>query len=789
MRRIVTVVAVYALIAASVTLLGWQAHILGLADWIGSGITQKPNNAIAVILCALALLLLGHDSGASSLPRILAAMAALIGGLTLLEHIVGINLGIDTLLFDELPGERATTSPGRMGPIPALSFLAIGAGIFLSTLDTRYGKLAYRLALVVLILNSIPLLGYIYGSDFLYALPHSTGTAFPTATQLIALSIGVMALIRVHGIVEILMRNDAGGMLLRRLLLPVILLPLLLGWLRLRGEELGYYDGEFGTATLTLLLVVLLCYVAGKSAKVISNTSAIISEQGERLRTTLASIGDGVIATDHNGRVTMINPVAESLTGWTSSEAIGQSLSAIFRIINEESRREVENPALRAMRDGIVQGLGNHTILCEKDGTERPIDDSAAPIQLKDGEIIGSVLTFRDVTEKRLAEQALGNAERRKDEFLATLAHELRNPLAPIRTSLHILKKPEADLALKERMLQIMERQILHMVRLIDDLLEVSRITRGMIELRRETVALASVVGNAVETTMPIFNSAGVELTIDLRDETVLLDADPVRITQVLVNLLNNAAKYTPHGGQVRLNARRDGPFAEISVRDTGVGIPPGMLNRVFDLFTRMDSARSHTQGLGIGLALVKNLVQMHGGSVEARSEGPGRGSEFLVRVPLSDSEVKQQDMGHDVHLNPPHRRILVVDDNRDAADSLAVFLRMEGAEVVVVYDGTSALKAMHTFKPEIVLLDIGMPVMDGYAVAEEVRRDPHFESMVLIAMTGWGQQEDRYRSKAAGFDAHLVKPPDPPTLLRLLNSFGVTRPTTASGGHDRKKP
>jgi PAS domain S-box-containing protein len=773
--HILSAAALFALIASLLTLLGWASEVHVLTDWVGSGITQKPNNALAAVLCSSALLMLVRTPRGVAVVRFLAISAAVIGGLTLIEHLTGINLGIDTLLFDELPGERATAAPGRMGPTSALSFLVIGLAIVLSTYDSRRQRLAYRLAFVILILNGIPLLGYLYGADFLYALPRLTGIALQTATVFIALSIGVMVAVPEHGMLRMLRRNDAAGMLLRRLSLPMFVLPVLLGWLYLRGEELGYYDAEFGTAILVFLLVVLLAFVAVKGSQLVAEASSFIVEQSEKLRTTLASIGDAVIATDVNGIITLMNPVAETLTGWGALEAIGQPLTVVFHIFNEDTHQPVDNPALRALREGMIVGLANHTVLRAKDRTERPIDDSAAPIRHENGEVTGAVLIFRDVTERRLSDQMLRNSERRKDEFLATLAHELRNPLAPIRTSLHILQKAEADPAMRERVVEMMGRQIHHMVRLIDDLLEVTRITRGIIELRREKVELASVIGNAVETAMPAINAAGVQLTIDLNDEKLLVEVDPVRLAQVFVNLLNNAAKYTPHGGRVRLASRREGAFAAISVRDTGIGIPPDMLGRVFELFTRIESNRAHG-GLGIGLALVKSLVQMHGGTVDAKSDGRGKGSEFVVRVPLSTSDgstlLNGQIAPDKIHLSSPSRRILIVDDNRDAADSLAMFLRLERAEVLTVYDGLSALRATRTFKPEVLLLDIGMPVMDGYAVAEELRRDPQFQHVILIAMTGWGQQEDRYRTKAAGFNAHVVKPPNPPELVQLLNSL-----------------
>jgi CheY-like chemotaxis protein len=383
-----------------------------------------------------------------------------------------------------------------------------------------------------------------------------------------------------------------------------------------------------------------------------------------------------------------------------------------------------------------------------------------------------------DIHNLKMAEEALREADRRKDEFLATLAHELRNPLAPVRNSLHILRLAGADAAAQKQIVDMMERQVNHMVRLVDDLLEVSRITRGKIDLRKEVVDVAAVVRSAVETAGPVVEGAGHQLAISLPPEPVLLEADPVRLAQVVVNLLNNAAKYTEAGGQIWLTARREAGQVALSVRDTGTGIPAEMLPRVFDMFTQVDRTLGRAQGgLGIGLALVRSLVQMHGGSVEARSDGPGRGSEFTVRLPLARSDVRRASENDGVAKSSAAlagRRILVVDDNRDAADSLAMLLRFMGAEVLTAYDGPSALEVVRVHRPAVVFLDLGMPGMDGYAVAAQVRREPQYQDVTLIALTGWGQEEDRRRSREAGFDDHLTKPPDIGALEQLLSPLSV---------------
>jgi signal transduction histidine kinase/ActR/RegA family two-component response regulator len=371
--------------------------------------------------------------------------------------------------------------------------------------------------------------------------------------------------------------------------------------------------------------------------------------------------------------------------------------------------------------------------------------------------------------------EALREADRRKDEFLATLAHELRNPLAPIRNSLQILKMPRLDAGTVERSREMMERQVHHLVRLVDDLLDVSRVMRSKIELRRERVELSMVVARAVETVQLLVEAQGHELTVQLPPESLPLDADPVRLAQVVGNLLTNAAKYTEANGRIRLTAHREGVEAVLRVSDNGIGIARDMLPHVFELFVQANHAAARSQGgLGIGLTLVKNLVEMHHGTVEARSAGLGRGSEFAIRLPLTTQDERgraEEGNGEVPHEAAPSsgHRLLVVDDNRDAADSLALLLRLQGHEVRVAHDGPAALELAKTSRPDLVFLDIGMPGMDGYEVARRFRKTPGLEKVVLAALTGWGQQEDRRRTTEAGFDHHLVKPPEPKAVEGLL--------------------
>lgn len=756
-------------------------------------------------------------------------------------------------------------------------------------------------------------------------------------------------------------------------------------------------------------------------------------QRQEVFRVTLRSVGDAVITTDTAGCVTFINGIGESLTGWTLEDALGQPLERVFHIVNEVTRLPVENPAARALRQGVVVGLANHTILIRKDGTECPIDDSAAPICNEEGHVSGCVLIFRDVTAQRLAERDkaeqllaarlhaaivessndaiiskslegiiqswnaaaeqlfgytadevvgqhisliipperlaeeddiiarlkkgnriehyeterlrrdgqhisvsltispikddvgnvvgaskiarditerkrvesdrqmfvtlvesstdfigicdvegvpffvnragldmvglddieaarkvhvqdfffpedqarvmdeffpmvlkhghgeieirfrhfktgdarwmaykvltltdaanepiafatvsqdvterkrlednlrrlavdLSNADRRKNEFLATLAHELRNPLAPMSNMLEVVKRADGDSHIIKTAHETLERQLGQMIRLVDDLLDLNRVTHDRLELRRHEVVLSSVIQQAVEVARPLIDSAGHHLTVDLPDEPIYLNADQARLSQVFGNLLNNSCKYTRPEGMVSLSAKREGDEVVVTVKDNGAGIPQDKLNSIFDMFMQVDRTSERSQGgLGIGLTLVKRLTEMHGGSIEARSAGEGQGSEFIVRLPVLNRPAMHGGDGSDMGSDLQPRRILIVDDNRDSADSLAMLMEITGNKTYMAHDGIEAVEVAEKYRPEVVLLDIGLPKLDGYEVCRRMREQPWGKNIVVIALTGWGQEDDRRKSEEAGFNGHLVKPVDYDKLLDLLGSL-----------------
>jgi PAS domain S-box-containing protein len=678
--------------------------------------------------------------------------------------------------------------------------------------------------------------------------------------------------------------------------------------LQLRSPRELRQEVEMRTAELAQANVALRRTIAEleRQTEELHATHRQKNESLALLATTLRSVGDAVISTDGSGNIRFMNTIAESLTGWSEQEARGRPLDGVFRVVNERTREPVESPVATVLRErGIAAGT-DHTALISRDETERPIEDSGAPI-IDGGQILGVVVVFRDVTGQRAhqralldseqrfraaidavqgvvwtnaangemlgeqpgwsaltgqqveqyqgfgwsaavhpddaqptidawraavlarrpfifehrvrrhdakwrrfsiraiplmdahgavrewvgvhidvteqreaernlreTEMALREANRRKDVFLATLSHELRNPLAPIRNAASLLAKPALSSEAHERGRLIIVRQVRHMASLLDDLLDVSRITRGVFVLKRSHVNLQSLLSEAVDTARPLIDAKRHTLNLDWPSTPIEVEADPTRLVQMATNLLTNAAKYTDAGGLITFTVRTEGEEILLCVRDTGIGLAPEMLTKVFEMFSQVAPEHERTEGgLGIGLALVKGLVELHGGRVEASSEGLGRGSEFVVvlpglRVAGGTLSHTPSDLGQAVALRVA-RRILIADDNRDGAESLAMLVEAFGYEVHVAHTGPDALRAAATHRPHAAVLDIGMPGMDGYKVAQRIRGEAWGSHMTLIALTGWGQENDRRRAQHAGFDHHLTKPVDPTRLDQLL--------------------
>jgi len=483
----------------------------------------------------------------------------------------------------------------------------------------------------------------------------------------------------------------------------------------------------------------------------------------------------GVYLVDADFRIIQVNPVALPVFGDIKGGVMGRDFDEIIHFLWE---KKYADEIVRIFRTTLETGAPYIT----PEQTEFRIDRGITEyyewrvdrITLPDNRY-GLVCYFRDISSHVITRAALEDADRRKDEFLATLAHELRGPLAPMRNTLEILKRSGRDDEQQTAASDILERQLGQLTRLVDDLLDVSRISRNSIELRKDRVELGSIVHYAVETCSPLIQSLGHRMTVSLPPDPIYLDADLIRLAQVVGNLLHNACKYTEPGGQIWLTAERKGSQVVISVKDTGIGIPGDNLESVFEMFNQVAGSLDRSQGgLGIGLMLVKRLVEMHGGTVVARSEGVnGRGSEFIVQLPMLASEILEPSSDGDEEplFGLRGRRILVVDDNRDSAQSLSILLSTMGNETALAHDGVEAFEKTMEFHPDVILLDIGLPKMNGYDTCSAIRKTARGPDILIIALTGWGQDGDRMKSKDAGFDAHLVKPVDLENLLKILDA------------------
>lgn len=758
----------YAVLGGTVTLVGWTFEIVRLTDWSGDGISMFPNTAVCAVLCGIAIVMLGgrqFKRARSITPRLLAIVVALIGGATLFEHALHINLGIDTLLFAHQWGQRASAAPMRMGLPACSSYLALGVGVFLATRGSYARRIASMLALAVVGIASLSLIGYWYGADQLYIVPKYTGIAWQTSTMLGALGAGLIAAIPEFGVVAILRRDDVGGILARRLLIPIIGIPLLLGWVRIIGQDANLYDTAFGTAVRTIIEIALLgfivCWTAdglSRQAQIARAAERALRESEQRFRTMADAAPALIWMSGPDRATTWFN------TQWL--EFVGQPLEAE---LGEGWTRHIHPEDLASCLDTYItafsarQRFSMTYRLRRHDGEYRWIRDDGIPRYDVGGGFAGYIGTCMDVTEPKLAEQAAKEADRRKDEFLATLAHELRNPLAPIGNALEIIKHAEGDAEVLHIARDTMERQFGQMVRLVDDLLDVSRITRDKLELRPQPVELASLVQQAVEVSQPWAEVGGHKISVRLPAESIWLCGDPVRLTQALSNLLNNACKFTDVGGVIQVAAQRLGGEVAVTVADNGIGIAPDKLGSIFEMFSQVDKTLERTRsGLGIGLTLVKRLVELHGGRIVAESEGLGRGSRFTIYLPESSDTRAPATRSSPATLDGvAPKRILITDDNEDAARSLAMVLKFNGHQIEVANDGASALRVAEQFQPEIILLDIGLPGMSGYDVCRTIRQQPWGHGVRIVAITGWGQDDDRRAAREAGFDDHLVKPVD----------------------------
>jgi PAS domain S-box-containing protein len=501
----------------------------------------------------------------------------------------------------------------------------------------------------------------------------------------------------------------------------------------------------------------------------------------ERQSKLLELSQDAVIVRNAGNRVISWNRGAQAMYGYTAAEALGQPLERL--LLTDTSQWMALNDELD--RFGEWEGELRQF---RRDGTPMLVHSREVLVRNPDGSRSAVLAIKRDISELRHAMEALTEADRRKDEFMATLAHELRNPLAPVRNAVEIMRIAGNNPETMTQVRNMLDRQVQQLSRIVDDLIDVSRIVEKKIELRRERIAVTRVVDLALETCRSRIAGRQQALSVTLPSEPLMLDADPARISQVLINLLDNASKYSDTGGHIWLSVEQyrngGGPVSEVTViirvRDDGIGIAADVLPTVFDMFTQ--GARTREQGrggLGVGLALVRSLVEMHQGQIQVESEGPGHGSEFTVRLPASGGEslARAASVAPKANATPVKVRLVVVDDSADHAESLGMLLQLMGHEVFLAASGPEALAAVERFQPDAALIDIGLPGMTGYEVARRIRMRPEFRDMLLVAQTGWGQTEDRVRSKEAGFDHHLVKPVNREALEAILNSVSRLGP------------
>jgi PAS domain S-box-containing protein len=495
------------------------------------------------------------------------------------------------------------------------------------------------------------------------------------------------------------------------------------------------------------------------------------------LAAIVESSDDAIVSKTLEGRILSWNRGATRIFGYEASEVIGKPITLI---VPPELYQEEQQILKKLSRGERIDHFD--TTRLTKDGRRITISLTVSPIRAADGTVIGASKVARDISRRKKAEEALRRSEealreadRRKDEFLALLAHELRNPLAPVRYALAANRKPGRTTAQRRQADEIIERQVSHMSRLLDDLLDVSRVTRGRLELKKSATELTSAIGAAIETVRPLLDEKHHTLALDLPSEPVRLEADAVRLAQIFSNLLINSAKYTPAGGRIQLRAFQERQTVVVSVSDNGIGISADMLPRLFTMFSQCPTTSSlSVGGLGVGLSLVRGLVTLHGGTVEARSAGRGLGSEFIVKLPTGLPAAVPADCqaGADGPLSDGALKILVVDDNHDAADACAMLLEASGHQVQTAYTGRGALQLANTFRPHALLLDIGLPDMDGYKLAQQVRATAWGHDAVLVAVTGWGQEQHRLQATKAGFDQHLMKPLSAETVESLLHSL-----------------
>lgn len=811
------VAAAAAVMIAGVLLACWFSGVpaaLEFASWRG-----KTNTCVATLALGVSLLVLLRSPGriGNGWSRALAGLALSIGAATSFQYLTGLSLGIDELILRDIVSSEFEGLPNRMSPSAAVGFIVVSLGVLLRhSTRPRTNEIAQVFALLAITLSGFALMGYLYSATLLYQPTRFLRISPYTAVSHLLLGVSVLLSQPALGLTRALTRSGIGGYLSRRLLPISVVVPVAVGWLLVKVSKA---DALTASETHALHAVAVVCALV---AMVVFLTRSLNSLEKKRDRAVaqlrLASnlteglaqarsvdevvavtVSLGGAALDANALSVLQLSADERELKILASRGYPKSMTAAYETFDVDSpfpaaeaarlRQAVflESPEERAQRYPALPAVlensawaalpleGNRGILgvlAVSYAQARRFDEEER-VRLRRlawqcAQALDRAMLFES---EQLARRAAEAASRAKDEFLALLGHELRNPLSPMLTSLQVMKLRAPDVLERER--ATMERQVQHMRHLIDDLLDVSRITSGRVELRKSRRELDSLVKASLEVSSPLIEKRGHHVSIDVSPE-LWVDVDPERLVQVISNLLTNAAKYTDPGGRIEIaGVQRDGKVL-LSVTDNGIGIPADLLPRLFDLFVQGKRSLARSEGgLGLGLAVVKSITELHGGSVRVESAGIGQGSRFIVELaaagpadsPLAPPIAPAQPLA----VEP--QRVLVVDDNRDAADSAAEALSLSGHLVQVAYDGPSALDAAREFKPTIVFLDIGLPVMDGYEVA---RRLPQCvpQRPTLVAVTGYSQESDRERARAAGFDAHLVKPATIEQKLALVSQY-----------------
>ena len=683
-QRLCSALAGYALVGGAISFLGWALDIPRMTDWDTDGISIQPNAAVLMTMSGAALILLQLRQYRTVLA--LGMLVALTGGLMLLQHALGVDLGFNhQLTFGREWGQAGTVTRGRVGPPASMCFTLLGAAlVLLGGSHAQPGQSAARrfvplLGLAATVIALFSLIGYLSGAEDFYALPWLTAIALPTTTMLIALGVGLIASVPERQPMRLLVSSSGAGELARRIVPLTVLLPLLLGAAVTWGEAMRFYDSGTGRSLLLLGIVLLSTLSIWWGLRILERHEVSARDSAMLLADTLESIDDGFVRLDAQSRLVYLNRQAERLGGSERESMLRSAWHEAFPTLAGQSAREAFE---RAFPDRTPVELESYD-----ESAQRWYLIKAHP--MRDG---GLAVLIQDITVRRRTEEALREAARRKDEFLATLAHELRNPLAPVRNAVKILHLKGPPVPELQWARDVIDRQVQHMTRLIDDLLDVSRLSRGKIRLQRERVDVAKVVHRAIEACRPLIEQHEHELSVLLPPYPLQVDGDFTRLVQVLSNLLDNAAKYSERGGRIVVTAERQADDAVVTVRDFGIGLAADMLPKVFEIFEQADGFSDKSQGgLGLGLTLVTRLVEMHGGRVEARSEGPGKGSEFVVRLPVltEPASTARQTLRVQSGTAPmSSHRVLIVDDNRDAADSLAMMMQMTGNDTRTAYDG-----------------------------------------------------------------------------------------------------